>query len=839
MKIRVLASLVAIVVLFAGCAGLFLESDLKKIGLNKHVYYNGNSSYYEKQFKGQKLEVLSLSDDKKEILVKGASFKLFVSDFSNINPYAKLIINTNEGAVIKLDNKRFYRNGAFVKKGIHKLKISKLGYKDYEKDITVSKNQNLDINLEKLEYSIKYNGLVEWKNEKVTKYTDIIKEFNIYRNIGKPIQETLLLPSSKGIVKKIFHWFGDTNRGCGSNYKRYLSTRQSTSLIKLASYKELLNTNVKVFDIDPMKFDNNRKYITNSLFLSDIQCKSGRSINSLTVDSKSYFDDGKKYDEYDVRNGRVSGAFIVKDIGSLNRLLLENNIKYKDTNLNLAELINLEKKKSFFYNLNDIHPSVRSDFENLNNTNMKEVIEKSISILYGKPQVENLNYNTNTNTLSMDITSSTKAFKTTYNVKVKRNYGQRLKNILEVSSFKPTLLFEVKNNKLEFKGIKELNNIPFFVSNMENKLKVFKLWLANNHNKLDINMINFDNYSDKLVGTQTLNGAKFLGHKIWQDQPINAKRDRMDYNEAKNYCKNLNLLGFKEWELPSLNDFKMLDTDVKQLTYITKSSGSSWISQTYPYISNEIIDTTGFGKYKVKLVDMDNKYPKINSNLFKITNKSSIRCVLNPNIYNKEKIRVQKQYEQKGTLDGYLTAFSATGDKANIKKALKLAKTKKDKGKIEKALYNYLGASKVFEIKSNGAIISDDTKKFEADTFIFNSIQNSKNLKHKFSVNMKSNSALKLKYNSYKVKIRFNLKLKYTTVMKKALFGMNLADSKTVNIPVEKTFYLSKSNGYKDSEVIDFGSVRQGGRSSAIFLKVDTSLSSANIEYEILSSEVN
>ena len=124
--------------------------------------------------------------------------------------------------------------------------------------------------------------------------------------------------------------------------------------------------------------------------------------------------------------------------------------------------------------------------------------------------------------------------------------------------------------------------------------------------------------------------------------------------------------------------------------------------------------------------------------------------------------------------------------------------------------------------------------------FLFRSIQNSKNLKHKFTISLKDKSPLNLKYNTYTLKVRFNLKLTYVHVMKKVLFGMDFAQSQIKNVPIESIFILSPQNNYKMTKIIDFGSINQGGKSDlGVIFKMNTNLRSANIRYEIISTKIN
>jgi len=313
-----------------------------------------------------------------------------------------------------------------------------------------------------------------------------------------------------------------------------------------------------------------------------------------------------------------------------------------------------------------------------------------------------------------------------------------------------------------------------------------------------MDFIDESQYADEIIGSQSLIGAKFIGEKIWQDQPINEKKKYMTFYQAKKYCKSLKLLGLKKWTLPTKADFDMLNIDNGQDTFL-------YNSHEYYFIN----------------------HPTENRN-----HKKSIRCVLNPNIYNKYNTKLTKSLEQKGNLESLLKAFKASNNKSDLRKAINLAKSNQDRSKIEKTLIEYLGVSKIFTLKSNKEIISKNIDKIDADIILLNTIQHNKNLKYIMEISIKKDLPFKIKYNTYKIKIRFLLILTYEHIVS------GIGYTKDEKIPVVATFVLSPKNKYIDIKTIDFGSINQGGKSSLFIFTSENSLEKAQIEYDILSLDI-
>ena len=331
-----------------------------------------------------------------------------------------------------------------------------------------------------------------------------------------------------------------------------------------------------------------------------------------------------------------------------------------------------------------------------------------------------------------------------------------------------------------------------------------------------ITFVDEKNYADEIVGDPHLKGAKFVGDTIWEDEPINAKRDYITYYQAKKYCSDLKLLGIKRWQLPSKIDFKVLDTDMYRLRY--RAFAPRYFS--WYFTRDEYNDE------KVYVVDIStNKTPYITTT--KMNGKNSVRCVLNPNVYNKFRLKQAKMVASNGKLEDYIKAFLLSGKKEYIKKALKLAKNRKEKAKIEAALFKYLGFFKVFDLVKNGEVISNKEDNFDTNSAILAAMEKSKDLKYRFKIVPKRNSPLKLRYNSYKIVFDFVLGLKYNVVT----MGVGLSQKKTLY--VKKEVVLSPANGYKADFVVDFGKVKQAAKARLFIINQSKKLKNIVLRFSV------
>jgi len=330
-------------------------------------------------------------------------------------------------------------------------------------------------------------------------------------------------------------------------------------------------------------------------------------------------------------------------------------------------------------------------------------------------------------------------------------------------------------------------------------------------------------YSKNIVGSKNLKGAKFLGETIWQDQPINEKINYMSLDEANEYCKNLKLLGIKKWRLPLKSDFMILDDEKRKLRYIAKGcDGFGYCPRRNEYYTQTINK-----KAEAYIADLDNgKYPYITRTKY-IKEKRAVRCVLNPNIYNQYQLQKAKKLLQKKSLENYLEAFLATKNRDYLKKAIKIAKTKKEKAKIEATLFKFLGFFKIFDIVANGEIIGKESKNTDTNNRLLAGMSKSKSLKYRFQIRLKKGAALKLKYNTYNVKLEFNLKIKYRVIA----FGIGTTKREFLRKKVNIT--LSPKNGYKSDIMVDFGEIEQGRKARFLVISASKKLEKVTLTYEV------
>ncbi|MDF1643919.1 MAG: hypothetical protein P1U80_07025 [Pseudomonadales bacterium] len=302
----------------------------------------------------------------------------------------------------------------------------------------------------------------------------------------------------------------------------------------------------------------------------------------------------------------------------------------------------------------------------------------------------------------------------------------------------------------------------------------------------------------EIIGPKTISGARYIRGLIWQDQAINSSDSFHDFNYAKDYCSHLSLLGVEEWRLPSTEDFKKLGTDIDQLAYRTKSS------KKYSFYFTETDGCKKDGSsalstkqcvYGVDMTKRDSAYvAKINKNT-----PASVRCVLGTDKYNKHQRQIAAEQLKQGDFSGYLNAFNATGNQANIQQAYRLAKSSAEKAQIELALIRHFGITSVFEavgtLKGN---TNEATSNSENSDWHFTSVDSAPKAIVNVMAARKSNSNVPLKRGKFKTKIRVSLELHYRPVDgKSADYTRHFEEFTWVT--------LDKSNKYTSSAQFDFG----------------------------------
>jgi hypothetical protein len=113
----------------------------------------------------------------------------------------------------------------------------------------------------------------------------------------------------------------------------------------------------------------------------------------------------------------------------------------------------------------------------------------------------------------------------------------------------------------------------------------------------------------------------------------------------------------------------------------------------------------------------------------------------------------------KGTFVGYISAYNISGFKKDIQSANRLAKTKKQKAKIEELLVQKLGPENVFDFTLTEES-SSKLKDFKSSGLFFSGHAG---LMRTYFINVKAkpkkNLPFPLKYNSYQVKVIFSIEL--------------------------------------------------------------------------------
>jgi len=282
-----------------------------------------------------------------------------------------------------------------------------------------------------------------------------------------------------------------------------------------------------------------------------------------------------------------------------------------------------------------------------------------------------------------------------------------------------------------------------------------------------------------MIGTQNLDGAKYIAGKIWQDQYFNGSDRPYNYGS----CDKLSLLGVTGWRLPSESE-KL--------------------------------------KYKKDKRRLDNSH-------------FANRCVLSTYKYNKHAKKQEAKYVNENTLEGYINAFMAAGDDRNIRKAYSLATTDNDLVKVETALVKYFGVRDLFSLK--GSLVSKkgaEANRGEIDaSLLLNMISSSGNAELNYQVFPNPTSTVPLKYGSYKVRLKLELILTYQTTA----LGFSTTDTEFK----EKTFVVSLSpkDNWKASGTVDFGEILQGGKGAILSFNVEKKLISITPIFDLISIDEN
>jgi len=497
-------------------------------------------------------------------------------------------------------------------------------------------------------------------------------------------------------------------------------------------------------------------------------------------------------------------------------------------------------------------------YESKKEQHKANAFQEAFFVLYGVPKLKNVLYNADLQAFTMNVTSEHGDFNQQLKIPLSVKYAPKFKKLITAKSFSPTVELEVRSGEVFVTGIKEIADPALiverdeynkakssitklntfikkypdskFVNTAKNQIK--KLQHIAEQKRLAAIELAKDNADGEIIGTQNLEGAKFLAGRVWQDQPDNRKLT-YNFDVAKKYCENFRLFGVKGWRLPSRSDYESLGSKYNEFSYKARDSNG-----------NAKAFTRDEGCVRKGWVDIPQKScvytadPKI-SMRNKSWNDLSMRCVLSTYKYNNHAKSQETKYLNQNTLDGYINAFMAAGDDTNIRRAFDLAKTDNDLAKVEMALIKYFGLHDVFSLK--GSLITkegSDANRGEIDaSLLLNMISSSGNAEFKYEVFPNFNSTVPLKYGKYKVRLKVKLAMNYINTMKKALFGLDLSTSETETKEREFEVILSPENGWKASGNVDFGTIMQGTKGAVFVFKMETKLRSIKPSFDLLSIE--
>jgi len=357
-------------------------------------------------------------------------------------------------------------------------------------------------------------------------------------------------------------------------------------------------------------------------------------------------------------------------------------------------------------------------------------------------------------------------------------------------------------------------------------------------NKPIVSEIEYKTIINKLSNANLVD-AKYIAGKIWEDRPINARSEIMNYDEASNYCKNLTLLGSNHWTLPSSDDFIELKNELKSTKSLSAFNYSlPYNAHRYYYFTTTGDDCpfwrkgetcvegcriAGGNLYKGKTVPL-----YLTDTPLSITDKDvkgSVRCVLDINEYAKDKtikLRQSNNIREEGTYLAYINAFKMTKNISDIKKAYSLAKTLQEKQDAEKIMVQTI-PKKVF-VLYNGKDATSPVKEGGVDIGFTGSAVSEKDFSKIFT--LKSDF---LQYGSYDVKIKFNLDITYDEQRLTSFYTSQEHKEKIL------IFHLNPSNNYKQTKTVSFKDVIVGMGLSTVGIKfISKKMKDIKLSYEII-----
>ena len=359
--------------------------------------------------------------------------------------------------------------------------------------------------------------------------------------------------------------------------------------------------------------------------------------------------------------------------------------------------------------------------------------------------------------------------------------------------------------------------------------------------------------SSKHIQKENLEGAKYIGGKIWQDQQVNNSK-KLKVSDSVKYCQNLNLLGIQEWKLPSIDDVRSLGADAGKLEYLRTGTYYHTSSQICKMVdlsrsssrkSNGLVSTlfvpveTILGAAMTPLKAAENiqsgkhcQYRYKNNNQL-ITSESSrsglVRCVLDANTYSQHQSNLANKASNSrgaGTYTGYLEAFQYSKSIQDIKKAYSLANTNSQKLNAERIMVKTI-PEKVFTIIDGKTGASNVQTKGANLLNISGASMSGKD----FSKNFVLKSDF-LQYGSYRVKVKFNFDAVYRV---KQILG---SSDQRMHKEMTVVYHLNSANQYRDVKNITFKGVIVNVQGGAFGVKTySAKMKSNDLSYKIIGVE--
>ncbi len=385
---------------------------------------------------------------------------------------------------------------------------------------------------------------------------------------------------------------------------------------------------------------------------------------------------------------------------------------------------------------------------------------------------------------------------------------------------------DFRNGKVSFTstgrvGIVSQSRLYRCVRNMPNNDKIYK----------------DQQYRKKtVIGSKNFKNVKLINGVLWEDQASNRNRNET-YNSCKQYCQSLNLLGVNQWQVPTREQYNQIRyKGYKKLDNIGKGKSFGMYFTPFQYFTKNECTYHYYGDKHPGAygIELGSGYNCVRKDSYAADNSRGCRCSLDVDIYNQSKNTKLNHLEKKTTIKDfnfYINKFNLTDDVNVLKKAEKLAKTKLEKAKVEKAYISFIGDyRKVFKLDTSS--IAGKTKRdADLDILFVKDLSKSKKIRYKIKLSKNSKSPIPLKYGSYKINVDFTLGLSYTTGYK---FGdTTIAQGRSKEYHRTMTFNLNSQNGYSDYQTLDFGKFMVASSGSLSFIGIQSQISSAVLKSKI------